>query len=68
MESSSNTHTASPTEPKSGVEIHWQSSIGSSTDANTYLCMNEFGADVFLMPMRKNFQQQILVDDPKVVG
>jgi hypothetical protein len=42
------------TEPKSGVEIHWQSSISTITDANAYLCMNEYGADVFLKPMLKN--------------
>jgi hypothetical protein len=58
---SSNT---APTKSKSGVEIHWQSSIETSSDANAYLFMNEFGADVFFRPMLKNGQK--IFGEPKV--
>jgi hypothetical protein len=54
-----------PTEPKSGVKIHWQSSIRTSADVTAYLCMNEFGADVFFKPMLKNGQPPISVE-PKI--
>jgi hypothetical protein len=49
MASSSNA--APPAEAKSGVEVHWQSSIKTLSDGAAFMCMNELGADVFLKPM-----------------
>jgi hypothetical protein len=38
-------------EAKSGVEVHWQSSVKTLSDGAAFMCMNELGADVFLKPM-----------------
>jgi hypothetical protein len=38
--------------PKSGVEVHWQSTVGTINDATSHLCLSEFGADVFFKPAK----------------
>jgi hypothetical protein len=52
-----------PAEQKSGVEVHWQSTVGTINDATSHLCLSAFGADVFFKPVVKD---GVVVDRPKV--